>query len=47
MGIGQAIPLGPMARPTKSPTRPSSFNKWVKLELLKKLINLNRVDLGL
>jgi len=26
-GIGQAARQGPMARPTKSPARPNSFNK--------------------
>ncbi|AES64061.1 hypothetical protein MTR_2g017900 [Medicago truncatula] len=32
MGIGQAARQGPMARPTESSTRPSSFNKKVKHE---------------
>jgi hypothetical protein len=47
VGIGQVARQGPMARPTKSPTRPNSFNKWVELELFKKLINLIRPGLRL
>jgi len=47
VGIGQAIRQGPIARPTKISARPNSFNKWVKLELFKKPINLNRSGLGL
>jgi len=45
--IGQAACQGPMARPTKSPVRPNSFNKWVKLKLFKMHINLIRPNLGL
>jgi hypothetical protein len=47
VGIGQAARQGSMVRPTKSPARPSSFNKWVKLELFKKPINLIRSGLDL
>jgi hypothetical protein len=47
VGIGQTTRQGPIARPTKSPARPSSFNKWVILELFKKPINLIRPGLGL
>jgi len=45
--IGQAARQGPIARPTKSSARPSSFNKWDELELFKKSINLIRSGLGL
>jgi len=47
VGIGQTARQRPIARPTKSSVRPNSFNKWVKLELFKKPINLIRPDLGL
>jgi len=45
VGIGQAARQGPIARPNKSSFRPNSFNKWIKLELFKKPINLIRPDL--
>ena len=38
MGICQAARHGSIARPTKSLVRPNSFNKWVKLQLLKSLL---------
>jgi len=47
MGIGQTTRQGSMAWPTKSPAQPNSFNKWIKLELYKKSINLIRPGLSL
>jgi len=47
VGIGQVARQGPIARPTKSLAQPNSFNKWVKLGLFKKPINLIRSCLGL
>ena len=47
VGIGQVARQGPIARPTKISAWPSSFNKWAKLDLFKKPINLIRSGLGL
>ena len=38
VGIGQVALQGPMARPTKSPAWPNSFNKWSSLNFLKNLL---------